>query len=62
MRDPTLGCSLYTITEAARWLNVSRATMYRLLRSDAVKGVKVGGQWRIPVAELQKYVEDQINL
>lgn len=52
---------LSSAKEAAAWLKISEPTVYRLLRSGALKGAKVGGQWRIPIAELQKYVEDQIK-
>jgi excisionase family DNA binding protein len=34
--------------EAARVLNVSRRTIYRLLKRDELEGRRIGGQWRVP--------------
>ena len=33
---------LYTISEVAEYLNVSKATVYRLLNDGSLKGVRVG--------------------
>ena len=41
-----------TTTEAARRLGVTRQTMTTDVRSEQVRGVKLGKEWRIP---LQKY-------
>lgn len=39
---------LYTVEEAAQQLRVSPDTIRRLLRDQKMKGVRVGGQWRVP--------------
>ena len=43
---------LLTPEEAARYLRVNPQTVYRLLRSGALPGFKVGRQWRIREADL----------
>lgn len=47
---------LLTVPEAAGYLRVSVATVYRLLRRGAMPGVKVGKSWRIPQATLDAYL------
>jgi excisionase family DNA binding protein len=46
----------------AAYLGVSVPTVYRLLRNKKLKGVKVGGQWRISTEALRQFLEDSINL
>ena len=35
-----------TLGEVARWLNVSGATVQRLVQSEQLPGQRVAGQWR----------------
>jgi excisionase family DNA binding protein len=44
----------YTLREGARILRVSERTMRQLLQSGEVHGHKLGGQWRIPHAEMER--------
>jgi excisionase family DNA binding protein len=48
---------LLTFQEAANWLRVSRATMYRLLDSGQLVGYKVGRSWRFYKADLHRLVD-----
>jgi excisionase family DNA binding protein len=43
---------LLTLNELAAYLRVGRRTAWQLVNDGAVPAVKVGGQWRIPRAEL----------
>jgi excisionase family DNA binding protein len=43
-----------TVSELARFLRVSRTTAYQLVWSRQVPRSRVGGQWRIPRAELER--------
>jgi excisionase family DNA binding protein len=46
----------------ADYLGNSLPNVYRLLRNKKLKGVKVGGQWRISAEALRQFLEDSINL
>lgn len=43
-----------TVSETAEYLRVSLRTAYQLVYDGAVPAVKVGGQYRIPRAELDR--------
>ena len=45
---------LLTLRELAKYLRVSMRTAYQLASDGALPAVKVGGQWRIPRAELEQ--------
>ena len=48
-----------SVLELARYYGVSRHTAYKLVRSGAVPSVRVGGQYRIPRAELERQLAEQ---
>ena len=48
---------LFTVAEAARYLRVHEQTVYSLLRSGRLKGVKVGREWRIHKEALDEYLK-----
>jgi|GEM_PF-1315254 len=47
---------LYTPTEAAQALSISRSTIYVLMASGDVPSVRIGSSRRIPVDGLRRYV------
>jgi excisionase family DNA binding protein len=47
---------LLTFQEAAQFLRVSRATMYRLLASGKLVGHKVGRTWRFYKTDLHEFI------
>ena len=47
---------LLTISEVAIIIQVGAETVRRHLRSGKLRGVKVGGQWRVRESELSKFV------
>ena len=49
---------LMTIDEAARYLKVCRKTLYRWLRAGRLKGYRVGRQWRLRRADLDRWLEE----
>src|SRR5579871_3539729 len=51
------GEELLTIDEAARFLDTSKSTIYRILSQGDLKGTKVGRQWRFRKADLTAYLE-----
>jgi excisionase family DNA binding protein len=53
MKTTPVTASMYlSPTETAHMLSVSRQTVYRLCSRGVLPSVRVGGQVRIPVAEL----------
>ncbi|MPZ61834.1 MAG: helix-turn-helix domain-containing protein [Propionibacteriales bacterium] len=49
---------LLNVREAARLLNVSRATVYRLMASDALASYKIGAQRRLRHADIEIYLDN----
>jgi len=45
---------MYSTTEVAEILNISRATIFRALRQGRIKGIKIGNIWRISEEELER--------
>ena len=48
---------LYTPEEAAEALRLGRSKVYDLMRTGALRSVKIGGSRRIPVAALRLFVD-----
>ncbi|HLK59810.1 MAG TPA: ATPase, T2SS/T4P/T4SS family [Chthonomonadaceae bacterium] len=48
---------LLTIDEAARFLDTSKSTIYRILSLGELRGTKIGKQWRFRKADLTAYLE-----
>jgi excisionase family DNA binding protein len=48
---------LVTPEEAARRLSLGRTTVYGLIASGALSTIRVGRSRRVPVAALQRFVE-----
>ncbi|GAB3172393.1 hypothetical protein GCM10027059_42020 [Myceligenerans halotolerans] len=48
---------LYRVEEAAEALRISRCTAYELIRSGALRSVKIGTRRLVPVIALSEYVE-----
>jgi excisionase family DNA binding protein len=47
-----------TLTDVSEILNISSAQTYALVRSGALRAIKVGGrgQWRVEATELEAYI------
>ena len=43
MNDPT---PLITLQEAAKYLQISNMTLYRLAKKKQIPAIRVGGRWR----------------
>jgi excisionase family DNA binding protein len=48
-----------TLTDVGEVLNISSAQTYALVRSGALRAIKVGGrgQWRVESTELEAYIQ-----
>jgi excisionase family DNA binding protein len=46
--------------EAAQVIGVSRSRFYQLLSQGLIKSIRVGRSRRVPLAELQRWVNDEL--
>jgi len=49
---------LYTTKEAMELLKVSRTTLYRLVKNQGLKSIKVGGTIRFTEDEINRFLEE----
>lgn len=49
----------FTISEAAQYLRISRALLYRLIHDRRIKTVKVGARTIIRGTELERFLDQQ---
>jgi excisionase family DNA binding protein len=49
---------LLTTIETARYLKITRQTLYGLMSSGRIAAVRIGGAWRIEPAELRRFVAE----
>jgi excisionase family DNA binding protein len=48
---------MLNVPDVVRVLRLSRTMVYDLLRCGELPGIKIGGTWRIPVADLRRYLD-----
>jgi len=51
-----------TLKEAARMLQISKRTVFRMVHQKTIPAIKVGGQWRIRESQFKKWIEGKENL
>ena len=49
----------YTLEETAKALTLSRATVFKLVKSGRLRAVRVGSRALIPVKELQRFLDGE---
>lgn len=47
-----------TVGEVARLMRVSNMTVYRLIRSGALRAVRVGSRYRVRESDVHKYLDE----
>ena len=52
---------LYTVAQAAKYLQVCDKTVRRLISGKVLKASKVGKSWRINKADIIDYLNSQMN-
>ena len=52
---------LVTLPEAARFLSVSRGSLYDLLSSGQLPSVHIGRARRVPMGELRRFVRERLE-
>ncbi len=50
---------LMTIDEVARYMQVSRFTVYRLAKRHSIPATKIGRQWRFQKEEIDRWAREQ---
>ena len=51
---------LLTVKETAEWLKTSRVQVRRMIQNGELLAVKVGREYRIPLASLRAFVEEGV--
>ena len=51
---------LLTVKEAAEWLKTSRVQVRKMIQNGELLAVKVGREYRIPLASLRAFVEEAV--
>jgi excisionase family DNA binding protein len=54
-------CQMIDVLPVCDLLKMSRTHVYNLLKSGRLPGRKIGGQWRIPVDGLRRYLSLQVT-
>ena len=61
MNDLERATRLYTVPEVAALLRVSRATVWRLLRTGELPCTRVRGATRVRAADLDEFVKNSVE-
>ncbi|GII25465.1 helix-turn-helix domain-containing protein [Planosporangium mesophilum] len=51
-------CAVYTVTEVAHMLSLSRGSAYALVRSGDIPALKLGGRWVIPKRRFHTWLDN----
>lgn len=54
--------SLITVEELAEWLMIGKTATYKLLASGEIKGFRIGRIWKIPISNVNEYIQKQSHL
>ena len=61
MQRETLSGGLVRVDEAASWLGISRAGVYRLLNDGQLKSIRIGTARLIPRGEIVEFADQKIR-
>ena len=53
------GLTLYTLTELERVLGVTHRTLQSYIKDGRLKGVKIGGKWKVSEENLKKFINGE---
>jgi excisionase family DNA binding protein len=59
-RKAVLGQRLLTVSEVASAMRISSMTVYRLIKGRQLNAIRVGKNYRIRAAEVDRYLRDQV--
>lgn len=57
--NPDLGARLYTVDEVAKIFSVKPYTIRAWLKAGKMKGIKLESQWRVPEAEMKRFINEK---
>jgi len=49
---------LYKLAQVCQMLNITYPTVLNYIRTGKLKGIKMGGQWRIRHQDLKRFIEE----
>ena len=52
---------IMTIDDVVNYLRIGRSKVYSMLTSGELKAMKFGKMWRIPKANVQEYIDNQLK-
>jgi len=50
---------LLTLEELAKYLKISKYTLYKMLENGKIPGFKIANQWRFKKSEIDRWIEEQ---
>ena len=53
------GLTLYTLTELESVLGVTHRTLQSYIKDGRLKGVKIGGKWKVSEENLKKFINGE---
>lgn len=54
---PVTRAKLYRVDDVAEMLDVTPDTVRRWIANGQLRGVRVGGQWRVPASAVDKFLD-----
>lgn len=54
----TIQSEVFTIGELAKYLKISKSTLYKLVREGKIPSQKVGRHWRFRKAAIDRWLEE----
>ena len=51
-------CNMFKVSEVANLLKVHRNTIFKALQRGRIKGIKIGGVWRISEEEVERIKQE----
>ncbi|MGF7186745.1 excisionase family DNA binding protein [Desulfitispora alkaliphila] len=49
---------IMTISQVAKYLQISEITTYKLVKEEKIKAFKIGRHWRVKKEDLNKFIEN----
>lgn len=53
---------LFTVPELAEYLGIGRNRAYELLRSQIIKGFRIGASWKVSKSAVDKYILEKSGI